>query len=167
MEIDLDLFGKLTAGINEMNSHMRRQTQLLQRLSDAPKNYSFRGSGIVAAGATTVAFMIGDPQLGRAVYLRQLTIGAPLWTTTLTGAAIIVRSGQNPLGAGASIDTTSVVAYAPTLPAVAQFGSQEVPVFANDNLWCVVTGATAAQQIVSSAQFEDFQNGGYEGVVTL
>ncbi len=167
MELDLDLFGKLTAGLDTLNGHLTRQTQLLQRLSEAPRNYSYRGSGIVAAGATTVAFLIGDPQLSRSVFLRQLTIGAPIWTTTLTGNAIIVRSGQNPLSAGATIDTTSVVAYAATLPMVAQWGNQEIPVFANDNLWCVITGATAAQQIVSSAQYEDFQSGGYTGVVAL
>ncbi len=167
MEIDLDLFGKLSATLDGINGHLSQQTQLLQRLSDAPKNYSYRNSGVIPAGATTVSFLIGDPQIGRSVFLRQLTISAPLWATTVAGSAVIVRSGQNPAGAGAAIDGTSVVAYAATLPMVAQWGTQEIPVMAGDNLWCVITGAVAAQQFVASAQYEDFQSGGYQGVVAL
>jgi hypothetical protein len=167
MELDLDLTGKLFASLNQLNSHMGKiSASLDQRKSDVQRNVPFRGSGICPTPTASFAFMVADPQVGRIQILRQFNVGAPLWTTTVAGSAILYRAGSSPLQGG-TISTESVVAYAATLPAVAQWGGQEVPIISGDNLWCVIINGTAGQQYVASAQLEDYQSGGYSATIQL
>lgn len=172
MELDLDLFGKLHAGINELNAHMREQSSLLQRLSDASRDAIIRGSGVCPNPTATFSFALDKSnvgQLGRIQQIRRIVVGAPLATATspTATACIIMQAGSDPLTT--SVDTGSVIDFKanPTFPLVGFYSVGQALIHNNEDLWVVITGAVANQQFVANAQIEDYPDGGYLSVRAL
>lgn len=152
----------LAAGVDGLN---KRVDKLLGPSSRVPWNAPLRGSGICPTPTATFSFGIGEPALGRRRSLRQISVGGILWTTAAAGSALFIAAGTDP--ALTALDTTSVIAYASTLPNIAQWGTGEVELGHGDRLWCIIIGGTQGQQYVAKATYDDYEEGGYAAVQVL
>lgn len=168
----LGLFVKIAAHLGEIKRHIAQQTAWIQRASDRPRNVLFGFSGVCptpTAPFTLASTEVGGigPQQGEIWNLRACRIGGVTPTTAATGRGDTYRSGSDPTAAGATGSTLNWVDQAATLPLVAYYGSNEVPIHYPDNFFIVITNGTAGQQYVANALFEIYNDGGYKAEVSL
>lgn len=163
MTIELDFFADISAGVKEMNRHLRLLTQ---RQTDVPRDFFFRATASSAgSGDLIFPFPICDVQLGQVMIIRRWTVGGNLVTDTRAGTAYLMQAPGQP----STIDVPSVVDTMGTLGpvAVTKYSSRQIVLRDNDALYCAIHSPTASVQYTTTIQAEVYQEGGYQNVVDL
>lgn len=170
MEIDLDLFGKLTATLDSISGGIAKlNASLDQRKSDIARDSISRNSGVCPTPTASFSFAIERPQMGRIQQCRAIRVGPPVATTAspTASAVYIIQNPTDPLTTSIDLGSLIDVRLSPVFPIVAFYSAGQIVLRNTDRLWIVVTGAVAAQQFVANAQFEDYMDGGYASVREL
>ncbi len=149
LEVDVSLGAMI--GRNCEIMHARHQTRLRQ-FQNQPSFLTFTQAGIIpASGALIVDVSLGNgPNLGFQWMVRRAAISDAGSFTATMGAAV----GQFYVGLQTELATfrPNHVAWPfATLPNVATFGNDEVPVLYGEHLLFLITGGTVGQTVMASA----------------
>ena len=157
LEIDagLTIGGQFAATCAAMGQRHRKQLKAFQA---QPSYITLSQAGIIpASGALIIDVSLGNgPNLGYQWMVRRAAISdANIFTATM-GAAV----GQFYVGLQTELATfrPNHVAWPfATLPNVATFGNDEVPVLYGEHLLFLITGGTVGQTVMASATVQLFQ----------
>lgn len=166
----LHIWEKISLDLGEINRRgKRREAAWIQRATDTNRDF-YKASNGIASGSAAFSFSLdAHPQQGRVYIVRKIAVGPPLVTSaapTVSGCYIF-QSPVDPIASGAVDMAHLVDTLGTTLPVVRFYSSRYIVLRNPDKLWCVITGASANQQFVSSVQIEDYQDGGYGAEIEL
>lgn len=164
MELDLDVMGKIAASLDGIHGHMKRQTALLQRLSDAPSDQFFRSQASSAgSGDLIFPFPSAVVELGYCFVAKRWSVGGNDVTDTRAGTAYLMQSASIP----AYLDATQTVATLGSLFNVGYFSGRQLVINQNEALWVGIEDPTASSQYNVTIAGELYKIGGYQASIEL
>lgn len=149
--VSADIFAKLSASIDSLTEQQQKHNVLMRQIQAAlthiPNDQPIAGSATTnATGAVT--FGCRGPNIGRQWQLRQLVVAGPTKGTVKLYAAAHKPTATTIIGLK---DVTST-----RWPAPAFYGTHQFMLLPRDDLWVVVTGATATTLVIASGTAEDY-----------
>lgn len=161
------VLGKLNVTIGSVDESLKAQKQAWQRASMQETPRFIRISGSVALNGTGFGVVQFDnrPDQGHFWYVRKLVVGGLTPTTTTAGRADVFVTAQDlrRITALAEIGLVDWRDQAATLPLVGVYSRGELTVPSPYDLFVIVSGGTANQQIVVAGDIEDYQEGSGPG----
>lgn len=149
-EATLDL-GPLHIAIGNLSEEVKELKKRLTQLQvDMPVSYV----GTCPTPSATFAMDLGGPNEGRWWQVRSIVIGGSDITQTPTGVGWVVVMNSAPSANPPLFATRDWTKAA--LPQVAFYGSHELIVEPQEELWVVITGGTAGVQYTANAMVEAF-----------
>lgn len=108
-------------------------------------------SAVATADTNGNALITFDPvSQGERWDLYRLVVGGATWGTTAAGTAVVYRTSS---AATTTPSLTAVIDEAASLPNVAFYLDNQVPLQSGEKLVVFVSGGTSGQQYIASAQF--------------
>lgn len=155
------LGAKLDLSIGSIDKLGNRLERQLKKIPAQPVFGRVRGTAIAdSSGFALIRFDQPGPTQGFFWYVRSLSIGGLSPSVTAAGSAdVYVIAGQPPAQADdlLSLGLSDWRDRATTLPSPAFYGSGELVLRMNENLYVIVTGGTNLQQYVAAASIEIYE----------
>lgn len=155
---EVDLGGLSLQTLVGMAASLDGIREQLKALHDLEEAYQFGGiqvrlsnTGTTDSSGDTIEIGLGGPSYGRLWQLRSLSVGGPLWTTMVSGSALVVVGSARNL----TPPTTDIVDEAGSLPSVAQYSTGQVIVRHPNHLRIVILSGTDSQQYVVGGYVTD------------
>lgn len=142
VEIEAHIAALVTA-MDKQSAAMKRSNDLYARLVLEGRRVKVNGSGIVAAGATTLVVDCGTPPVGFLWEVKNFFAGPADFRSTIPGG-ITTYLFAGTLG---DFSPNALLAWTAQFPAQAYFGTHESFVSGNHHLFAFFTGCTAGQNI--------------------
>lgn len=119
------------------------------------------GAGLFVTGLPLViSFPLKGPDQGHFWYVRSIVVGGLSPTVAAAGRADVYISAAGLGGVTPSLAAIGLADWRDqsiALPNVSFYGTGEMPLRLNEELFVVVTGGTNGQQYVAAVQFEDYE----------
>jgi hypothetical protein len=144
-----------------------REAAIARHVANLPIAWSAWGSGVVVA-ATALVINLGGPSIGRRWVVRQLAVtDAGNVRTAIAGTVIADWYVGEPTPFG-GVPAPQQWRATMTPPVIVDKSNEQIVITPTDQLFVVVTGATTAgQQLLATAQVQDFDMVHYKTVTTL
>lgn len=167
-DVGIDFSAEIHATLGRLEQEtkgMRKALQDWRMLQETPRFVQIHGVvQLDANGFAVLRFDNDGPDQGRMWYLRKLVIGGVTVSTTVTGRADIFVSTMDyrRYTTLAQFGTQDWRDQATSLPLVGTFAAGEIPLQYMEQLYVVISGGTATQEIHCTGTVEDFQMGAYK-----
>lgn len=157
-EVDLgplvfELMGGLKASLDTLNKRLRNIAKVEEAYQFGVREIPIRKVATSAASGNLV-IGCGGPAVGRLWEVKRLTVGGVLWTSTVSGQAIVVvgsvSDGQT------TPPLTDIADQAATLPNIAYYSTRQLVVRNPGHLFVVVIAPSATTQYAVGGQVSDF-----------
>ena len=116
--------------------------------NDTPVVYTTQASGTFVTGSPLI-LNLGGPDMGYVWEVQNVVVGGSDYNTTAAGTAGLY---VGPTAISASNGLTALIDMALTLPNVGFYGTRQVFINDQQNLYLVINGGTNAQQYVAVAR---------------
>ena len=152
------LFLRLELRIGEITDAIKGLQKSVDKRVAAPVWYRIAQSVVIPASGVGVIRLAG-PDQGHYWHVRGISVGGLTPITTAAGRADVYVSAAD-LRSSANLATLGLADWrdqATTLPNIASFASEELPLRLNEELYIVITNGTVGQQYVACAQVTDYE----------
>jgi len=112
--LSVEILAGLKASFDGLTSEMRKRRQLEEAYQFGAVEVALRGSGMSDSGGDTLIIDLSGPTYGRLWQVRRVTVGGPLWTTSVGGSVLFVVSSNQPSAAPPLSDIADEAATLPT-----------------------------------------------------
>ena len=145
----------IRAGMDTLHKTMKRIHEIEAAYQFGVLEIPIRAVQASAASGNLI-IDLGGPSFERQWELKRLTIGGVLWTTSVTGTAVVCV-GSVPNGpAATSAPLTDVVDQAGVLPDIAFYSTRQVTVRNPNHLFVVILTPAATTQYAVGGQVSEF-----------
>jgi hypothetical protein len=149
-----DLITGMDEKLGKMHKHMSKQTV------PKPIRRRFGGSGTAAAGVVTNVQCFPICAEGRMWVIRKVGIfGSDTHTVVASTTADLFAGSTQDLNVG---DFQGVFLSGVPVPTIKDFGNRHITLYAMDQVYALVTGAPAAQQLVVTGEADEYAIGDVE-----
>lgn len=143
----------LKASFDSLSKHLRNIAKVEAAYQGGVTELPIRKVATSAASGNLI-IGCGGPAYGRLWEVKRLTVGGVLWTSTVSGQAIVVIGSVS--DGQVTPPLTDVADQAGTLPNVAYYSTRQLVVRHPGHLFVVIIAPTAATQYAVGGQVSDF-----------
>ncbi len=140
------------AAFDGVLQHLKKIEQEENEYQYGAVEVPFRFSSVSGASGNLV-IDLGGPSYNRLWEVKRLTVGGPLWTSTVAGTALVLKG---PASGQITPSLTDTCDQAATLPSVAFYGTRQLVVRHPSHLFVVILSPSATTQYAVGGEAVSF-----------